>query len=181
MYVLTSRLPKRLQTSKSQENSKKNLLKKDTQGASFSCKRTSSTEGNSNVPQLDSSHAKPGNETSMENCDLQEIEKTLCAESEKLCPSCKAIVPHDMFVDHFKDCIQKFKLSKEGCVKQIPVSVKEGETSEQEDQQPVLPCPVCKKVCIQILFDEIGNLEHTTLFILFLFLFFTCSIYLYLF
>lgn len=106
------------------------------------------SEEDLSVPKPDTSLVKQEDETSMDNSDLQKIEKTLHAESEKLCPSCKVIVPVDEFTDHFKECIQQYKLSKEGCVKQCPVSGRQGETSVEEKQQPVLPCPVCRKVCL---------------------------------
>lgn len=144
--MLPFRLPKRLLVSKSQENPKKNKPKQDTQEASLSCRKTSS-ERSSNVPQLNSDCVNLESETSNENSDLQEIEKSLCAESEKLCLSCKLIVPCDVFADHFKECLQKYKLTKDGHAKQLPVSGREKKTSEQAKPQPVLPCPVCKKVC----------------------------------
>lgn len=139
------RLPKRLQVSKSQENPKKNKPKHDTQEASLSCRKTLSSERSLNVPQPNSDPVKLGSETLNENSDLQEIEKSLCAESEKLCPSCKLIVPCNVFADHFKECLQKYKLTKDGHAKQFHVSGREEKTSEQEKPQPVLPCPVCKK------------------------------------
>lgn len=149
MHVsINFRLPKRLAVSKSQKNPKKKVPTRDTQeAAALSSRRTLPRERNSNVPQADSNLVKLGSETSMENRDLQEIERSLCTESEKLCPSCKLIVPCDMFADHFKECMQRYKLTKEGHVKQLPIPGKEGETSGQEQQKPILPCPVCKKVC----------------------------------
>ncbi|XP_063843388.1 uncharacterized protein LOC135090497 isoform X1 [Scylla paramamosain] len=69
----------------------------------------------------------------------------LCSESEKLCPSCKVIVPSAVFADHFKECLQKFKRTRGGCKKKLPDANREGETNQQKEHQPVLPCPVCKK------------------------------------
>lgn len=89
-----------------------------------------------------------GNETSIKENDLQEIEKMLCSEFEKLCPSCKVIVPSAVFTDHFKECLQKFKLTRGEYKKKIPKANREEETNQQEEQLPVLPCPVCRKVCL---------------------------------
>lgn len=94
-------------------------------------------------------------EVGEENKFLIDLEKSVCSELEKLCPFCKHIVPSVIFSDHFKECIKRFKVSKERCNKKPAASTstidkeeenqgKMEEEGESEGSQ-VLPCPVCMK------------------------------------
>lgn len=88
---------------------------------------------------------------------LIDLEKSVCSESEKICPCCKHIVPSAIFSDHFKECLQKFKMSKGRCERKsaanTSIAAKEEENQGkmevegESDESPVLPCPVCMKVC----------------------------------
>ncbi|KAK8406672.1 hypothetical protein O3P69_007326 [Scylla paramamosain] len=140
------RLPKRLRSGKSQGKSKRTVLDPDTEeDPSSSANKDPPDENTTNTSLQDQHLEEHGNETSVKDTDLQEIEKMLCSESEKLCPSCKVIVPSAVFADHFKECLQKFKRTRGGCKKKLPDANREGETNQQKEHQPVLPCPVCKK------------------------------------
>ncbi|KAK8736758.1 hypothetical protein OTU49_004635 [Cherax quadricarinatus] len=86
-------------------------------------------------------------EVTDENNFLVELEKSICSESEKLCPCCKHIVSCAIFGDHFRECLQKFKLTKSGCERLSTKVAKEEigkELGKTEDSQ-VLLCPVCMK------------------------------------
>ncbi|RXG68355.1 Structure-specific endonuclease subunit SLX4 [Armadillidium vulgare] len=65
--------------------------------------------------------------------DLSELEKSICSESEKLCPSCKHIVLIDEYPNHVSKCLQKFSYTKD-------------KSSSKENISRNLPCPVCLKV-----------------------------------
>ncbi|KAB7505447.1 hypothetical protein Anas_05950, partial [Armadillidium nasatum] len=65
--------------------------------------------------------------------DLSELEKSICSESEKLCPSCKHIVLIDEYPNHVSKCLQKFSYTKD-------------KSSSRENISRNLPCPVCLKV-----------------------------------
>ncbi|XP_042214441.1 uncharacterized protein LOC121861027 [Homarus americanus] len=91
-----------------------------------------------------------------DNNFLLDLEKSICSESEKLCPCCKHIVPCSIFSDHFKQCLQKFKLTKR-CSENNSLVVTASKAKEDDDQEEtelerekkdkpqVLPCPVCMK------------------------------------
>ncbi|XP_045129212.1 structure-specific endonuclease subunit SLX4-like isoform X6 [Portunus trituberculatus] len=140
------RLPKRLRSGKSQGKSKRTMHDLDTEENPASiANKDPPDENTTNASPQDQHLQEHENETSIKENDLQEMEKMLCSESEKLCPSCKVIVPSAVFTAHFKECLQKFKWTRGEYKQKLPEDDREGETNQQEEQLPVLPCPVCKK------------------------------------
>nr|XP_045626100.1 uncharacterized protein LOC123775188 isoform X1 [Procambarus clarkii]XP_045626101.1 uncharacterized protein LOC123775188 isoform X1 [Procambarus clarkii]XP_045626102.1 uncharacterized protein LOC123775188 isoform X1 [Procambarus clarkii] len=90
-------------------------------------------------------------EMTEDNNFILELEKSICSESEKLCPCCKHIVPCTVFSDHSKECLQRFKLNKRESERksiniagQKPQEKTNGESASEINQQ-LLPCPVCLK------------------------------------
>ncbi|XP_063605582.1 uncharacterized protein LOC134780689 isoform X2 [Penaeus indicus] len=72
-----------------------------------------------------------------EDEEFLELEQSVCSESEKLCPSCKHIVPSALIGDHIKECMQKFKLVRR--------SERKRDIEDDDDLKEVLPHPVFSK------------------------------------
>ncbi|XP_047496802.1 uncharacterized protein LOC125044265 [Penaeus chinensis] len=82
-----------------------------------------------------------------EDEEFLELEQSVCSESEKLCPSCKHIVPSALIGDHIKECMQKFKLVRrsERNSTSAKSKAKEGDIEDDDDLKEVLPRPVFSK------------------------------------
>ncbi|XP_066937260.1 LOW QUALITY PROTEIN: dentin sialophosphoprotein [Macrobrachium rosenbergii] len=89
------------------------------------------------------------------NCDL-ELDESFLNKDEKLCRSCKHIVPVEMFKNHLKECFQKFRLHKNtrtttetvlSCSSHQEGKLEEKESSAAQEKEnlQILPCPLCLK------------------------------------
>ncbi|KAK7068815.1 hypothetical protein SK128_015732 [Halocaridina rubra] len=90
-----------------------------------------------------------------------ELKESIVSENEKLCASCKHLVPVSTFKEHFRECLQKFRLPKIEPRPQPSISdasekeignnenlVEEKKNSDEETErsnQLFLPCPLCSK------------------------------------
>lgn len=97
----------------------------------------------------DSNLEKDTESQQLEEDEFLELEQSVCSESEKLCPSCKHIVPSALLADHIKECMQKFKLVRRRSERNSASTkskAKEGDIEDDDDLKEVLPCPVFSKV-----------------------------------
>ncbi|XP_069997155.1 microtubule-associated protein futsch isoform X1 [Penaeus vannamei] len=85
-----------------------------------------------------------------EDEEFLELEQSVCSESEKLCPSCKHIVPSALIGDHIKECMQKFKLVRRRSERNSASTKSKAKEEDIEDDE-VLPCPGFSKSIERIL------------------------------
>nr|XP_027217041.1 uncharacterized protein LOC113809604 [Penaeus vannamei] len=91
-----------------------------------------------------------------EDEEFLELEQSVCSESEKLCPSCKHIVPSALIGDHIKECMQKFKLVRRRSERNSASTKSKAKEEDNEDDE-VLPCPGFSKSIERILQNPPAN------------------------
>ncbi|XP_068215658.1 serine-rich adhesin for platelets-like isoform X2 [Palaemon carinicauda] len=91
-----------------------------------------------------------------DNDCILELDESFLNKDEKLCRSCKHIVPAKVFDKHIKECFQKFKFQRNtrSTIEPVPSCSNIQESKSKEKKLPavqkketlqILPCPMCLK------------------------------------
>ena len=97
--------------------------------------------------------------------DFLLLEKSICSSDERLCVSCKCIVPSVRYEDHFSECLLQFSFKKRESSR-VKSSLRSSKSTEDKTEtisnkneeihidtsNEILPCPTCLKVILLVLF-----------------------------